>query len=196
MRIEWIWNRQLQSIGSTVVLLIAVACVSVGTELNRIRRQAHAVSMIERLGGSVVYDYQFSKSGAYIRNPIPPGSRWLQKLLGKNYAANVTQVHSHWLIALLDKQVNLDDEMAKELSIVTEVTWMDLTDTRLSDAGLEHFKGLKKLERLDLVGTLVTENGARLFQQSMPTVIVTGGDLKKDEEFYLEPLRKRLPDKP
>jgi hypothetical protein len=50
----------------------------------------------------------------------------------------------------------------------TQLRWLSLQDTQVSDAGLEQLRRLSRLEMLDLVGTRVTERGVEEFQKSWP----------------------------
>ena len=43
-----------------------------------------------------------------------------------------------------------------------------LHGTKVSDAGLEHLKGLTQLQQLDLNGTKVTDAGVKKLQQALP----------------------------
>ena len=45
---------------------------------------------------------------------------------------------------------------------------LDLSRTQVTDAGLEHLKGLTKLQSLDLRGTQATDEGAKKLQQALP----------------------------
>jgi hypothetical protein len=43
-----------------------------------------------------------------------------------------------------------------------------LSDTQVTDTGLEHLKGLTNLERLELNRTQVTDEGVRKLQEALP----------------------------
>ena len=45
---------------------------------------------------------------------------------------------------------------------------LDLSRTQVTDAGLDHLKGLTKLQLLDLRGTQATDEGAKKLQQALP----------------------------
>jgi hypothetical protein len=45
---------------------------------------------------------------------------------------------------------------------------VDLNDTKVTDAGLQHLKGLKHLRRLDVRKTNVTEAGVADLRRALP----------------------------
>ena len=52
---------------------------------------------------------------------------------------------------------------------MTNLRALDLTHAKITDAGLEHLKGLKKLERLDLsLVSTITPAGVSKLQQALP----------------------------
>jgi hypothetical protein len=48
-----------------LLVLVAVCSVCLGIAFHRAREQARAVSLIESLGGTVTYDYQWTQSGEW-----------------------------------------------------------------------------------------------------------------------------------
>ena len=48
------------------------------------------------------------------------------------------------------------------------VVSIHLIGTQVTDAGLEHLKGLTSLQRLDLTGTQVTGAGVKMLKQALP----------------------------
>jgi Leucine-rich repeat (LRR) protein len=53
----------------------------------------------------------------------------------------------------------------RQLSGMTHLRELNLSDTHVSDAGLEHLKGLTGLENLNIRDTQVTENGMRMIRE-------------------------------
>jgi hypothetical protein len=126
--------------------------------------------MLEGLGASIVYDYQRSDSAASVPDALPPGSRWLRSLLGEHYASEPIEIQ-----LFSDRGMSPDkfgDDEAEQIGLFTELEWLVLFDTKLTDAGLRHLKGLTKLRRLDIERTDVTEAGVNKLQQSLPEVDV------------------------
>jgi hypothetical protein len=142
-------------------------------DLNGIRQRAKAVAVIESVGGHVEYDFR-SHDGTYWPNAVPPGPAWLRRFLGENYLANVVEVQ---LFADRDMEPDkITDPEASQLAALTEAKWFVLMDTGITDAGLKHFKRLRKLERLDLEGSLVTEAGARELHRALPRLRISFTD--------------------
>jgi len=50
---------------------------------------------------------------------------------------------------------------------------LELTDTQVTDEGLEHLKGLTNLSSLDLRSTEVTDEGVKKLQQALPNCRIT-----------------------
>ena len=75
------------------LLLFVFACSLafgwLGVKMQRAREQKQAVEAIEKLGGSVAYDYQYDASGSWITGAKPPGPTWLREILGDDLFANV-----------------------------------------------------------------------------------------------------------
>jgi hypothetical protein len=51
---------------------------------------------------------------------------------------------------------------------LTQLRRLDLDLNRVTDAGLEHLKGLTQLAQLALMGTDVTDAGVKKLQQALP----------------------------
>ena len=55
---------------------------------------------------------------------------------------------------------------------MTKMTYLRLHTTRVTDAGLEHLKGMANLERLDLWETEVTDAGVARLKRTLPRLSV------------------------
>ena len=51
---------------------------------------------------------------------------------------------------------------------MTKLGWLYLSNTKVSDAGLEHLKEMKELRYLGLTGTNVTDKGVKELQAALP----------------------------
>ena len=61
---------------------------------------------------------------------------------------------------------------------IDELEELELTDTKVTDAGLTHLKELNNLEMLDLIGTQVTDEGVKQLQQALPNCRILSSPLK------------------
>ena len=134
--------------------------------MQQARKQREAVETIRRLGGRVEYDFEYDVNYRRIKGAKPPGPTWLQNLLGVDFFSDVYCVA--WYAV---------DEEVVHLSALTDIRMLYLGEPYIiddgeprwqmkiegegefTDAGLEHLKGLAKLELLDLSGTKVTDAG-------------------------------------
>ena len=167
-------TKKLQFRLRTLLLFTTIVCIWCAYEANGIHRRAAAVAMIERLGGEVDYDFRhrFDDAHPYDAAAEPPGPKWLRRILGAYYAANVVEVRIHAGYGTKGRMApeEFTDAEAEPLAALTEVQWLVLQDTKITDRGLRCFRGLKKLGRLDLEGTAVTAAGAEELRQYLPNV--------------------------
>ena len=63
----------------TLLVLITIGCVWLGSKVNKAQKQRPAVAWIEQMGGHVIYEE-------------PHGPRWLIELMPLNFLADVTLV--------------------------------------------------------------------------------------------------------
>jgi hypothetical protein len=84
-----------------------------------------------------------------------------------------------WLRSLLGDDVfaavvyvyfpsSVTDAGLEHLKGLTQLQTLDLIDTQVTDGGLKHLKGLMQLRRLLLKGTRVTKEGVKTLQQALP----------------------------
>jgi hypothetical protein len=147
------------SIRSLLVLavVVSIACSWFATEKQRAREQKQAVAEIRKAGGGSVYDYEFDRSGYRMPPVTPPGPPWLCKLLGDDLFGNVWSVSFNHFVGSSKPEVS--DAGLEHLKGLSQLRWLKLNHTHVSDAGLEHLEGLPHLEQLDLSGTKVTDAG-------------------------------------
>ena len=167
---HWRFQFSLRSLlVATVVVAIPFSWLAV--EMKRARRQREVVAAIEKLGGSVRYDYVFTPPFCFEM----PGPVWLRKLVGDDFFANVEGVRSYemseadialpylrelprlWELDLSHTQVT--DAGLERLKGLTQLRWLSLANTHVTDAGLRHLMGLTHLEQLYLSDTQVTDGG-------------------------------------
>jgi len=150
-------RRFLQFSLGTLLLAITVFGVWLGVQVNRMRRQREAVAAIVRLGGAVMYDYDFDAKHQQIRNGQPAAPVWLRKALGDDFFRRPV-----WIYLAGVKLKNGD---LAPLENLPQLDWLYLGSCELSDAELAHCASLSKLRQLDLGGTPISDAGlARLVQ--------------------------------
>jgi hypothetical protein len=59
-----------------------------------------------------------------------------------------------------------------ELRSLHSLQGLDLSNTQVTDAGLEHLKGMTKLSQLDIRKTQVTAEGRAMLQKALPDCFV------------------------
>jgi hypothetical protein len=145
------WRRYLRfSVRGLFVVVLAI-----GAALGWIVGQAHiqrdAVAVIEKAGGSVLYDWEWG-DGNKIPGGKPSGPRWLVDQIGVDYFGHVTAVE-------FSMQPGATDSTLEEVGHLTRVEVLYANSPSVSDAGLAHLAGLRNLSTLDLAGTNVTDAG-------------------------------------
>jgi hypothetical protein len=176
------------SLRSLLVMTLIVGLVMT-TWIVPIKRRANkqdaAVVAILNSGGSVVYDYQKDALRMGIRNPEPPGLRWLRAVLGDNYRAEVVEVQLYsgvgaGMAGRPYRHMTPDtftDAEAEKLAACTELRLLVLADTKITDAGIKCFQNMRKLEGLNVEGTLVTKPAVMELHRALPNArIIFGND--------------------
>lgn len=65
-------------------------------------------------------------------------------------------------------QTNIGDADMEIISTFTNLKSLFLVGTKVTDASIPHFKKLKNLQRLDITGTKITQQGKQELQTAMP----------------------------
>lgn len=150
----------------TILILIGLVAIWLAMVVSRARNQERAVHLVHELGGSVHYDFETTPQvgifhdstngtttvrGLSFENKRKlSGSPWLRSLIGEHYFQDLLTVH------LLDAPFT--DKHLEAIARVPTIQWLDLTCTKVTDAGIVHLKKLKNLRVLSLDGTLVSNN--------------------------------------
>ena len=106
------------------------------------RKERDAVAALLKLGGLVLYDYQFDSSGRQISSGEPTGPAWLRHLFGENFFTEVKVVGLR-----LTKATDIDLDNLKGM---TRLQRLGLSATAISDAGLVRLEELTDLQSLSL----------------------------------------------
>ena len=167
-------------ISPSIALLIAIPlCVVSSIEANGIRQKVDAITRMQDLGAEISFDYQWTEDQAWLENAKPPGSVHLKKLFGEHYASNPVEVQLFAGKGMRPEKFT--DADAKSISRFSELTWLVLQDSGLTDEGIKHFKRLKKLDRLDIEGTAVTKRRVSELKTALPKVRVYYGPVPFNE---------------
>ena len=137
-----------------LAVVVAVPFSWLATEMKAAGKQREAVEAIKKADGMVFYDYEYDPSGNWKPGATPPGPPWLRNLLGDNLLMNVTVVEFNPFIP-----VTISEALLDHIKGLTQLQRLDLTSTNASDAWLEQLKGLNHLRRLCLGGTRVSDTG-------------------------------------
>jgi hypothetical protein len=166
------WSYLRLSPRAQIILVLAIVAGLGWTVLNA-RFQHDAVAAIERAGGRVAYDWEYS-GGVPDRNDKPWAPQWLVHRFGRDYFGHVAWVYvqgespdrvmpkvgqlnrTKILIASHTPLTNAGLAHVKPL-LRLELLFVD--HTQVSDAGLVHLTGLSSLQQLELSNTGVTDVG-------------------------------------
>ncbi len=148
---------------STLLLLMLVVCVALGWKVERARKQREAVIWIQKLGGSVGYDYERDNNGQPIRNAEPPGPKWLMKQLGIDFFDDVVHVD-------LSKAPVSD---VTPLSGLTNLKTLRLSNSHVKD--VTALSGLTRLEELSLEGIPLGEKAMESLKKALPQCVIESG---------------------
>jgi hypothetical protein len=116
-----------------LVVVVAIPCSWLAVERKEASKQHEVVEAIRKLGGTVWYDYQYSYQ--------------LHFFTTRYESASTTPSGPAWGRQLLGDE------------FFTNVAFADFQKTRVTDAWLEHLKGVAQLQVLNLDGTQVTDAG-------------------------------------
>jgi len=128
-----------------LVVIVAVPCGWLKAKMDRKAKERTAVAEIRKVGGGVLYDWQFPEQKE------PPGATWIRKLFGDEFLAKVA------LVSYVGPEVT-DDSLAN-LEVLADLEILSLADTKITNASLVHLKTLTKLRVLVLYGTGVNGTG-------------------------------------
>jgi hypothetical protein len=139
--------------------VVLVMAVLLGLYVRSVHVQQDAVAAIKRVGGSVVYDWEWDNYDPDIMNAYgkPRAPKWLANLVPVDYVANV--VHVRLTPQRAKSQQKADDETLAHVGHLGRLENLSLERTAITDAGLAHLKGLTRLRYLWLERTAITDAG-------------------------------------
>jgi hypothetical protein len=144
--------------GTIVVVLLVGGWLGWIVRGSRIQREA--VEAIEKAGGTVMYNWEYS-NGTMVPAGNPWAPTWLVNLIGVDCFGHVTSVS-------LSQTGN--GTTYAQVERLTRLERLNLLTSSLDYSGLAHLKGLTKLSSLELANTQVTDAGVKQLQQALPNL--------------------------
>jgi hypothetical protein len=156
-----------------LVLVVAVPCSWLASEIQRAKRQKEAVAELEKLGGMLEYDYRRDASGHWEYGATLSGPAWLRVSLGDDLFTDTTVANLYPKGGLGDGLPSKLDAWFSRFPTVTDLDLVHLKalprmrelylSPKITDAGLENLAELVDLRLLTLSEARVTDAGlARL----------------------------------
>ena len=118
--------------------------------MNDARRQGSAIAAITQVDGYFYYGFQYDGE-TYSQRKYPRGPEWLWKRVNLSYVSNVLAVGLNCKSAT--------DETLEQIANLRGLEVLDLTNSLITDRGLKHLGGLRRLKYLRLDGTNTTDAG-------------------------------------
>jgi hypothetical protein len=133
-----------------LMLLVVLIAIPLAWKVNRVRHQREVVSVIARLDGDLLYDYQ---RRAITDGPTqqPAGPQWIRRFVGDDFFADVVQVQ------LSGAQVS-DGTLARVVSL-PELQLLGVRSDNVTDQGLAMVARKKSLMSLTLRSNRLTPAG-------------------------------------
>lgn len=161
----------------TFLLVTILVAVAVAFPVGNAERQRRAAAAINRVGGTVFYDYAQShdseKDEWSISVSAKPPDHWVTRWLGRDYRHKIVGVHGYtehyyssppgvfYSFGPTKNETdfkNRTDEAIKTLRGLN-LRFLDLSDTAITDEGLAMLPTLLRTQRLQLSQTAITDAG-------------------------------------
>jgi len=140
-----------------LAVVVAIPCSLLAAAREQARIQWELVTETSDANGYIAFDNPMDCNANTKFYEEPPGPQWLRKLLGEQLFVNVS------MVGLCGTVVDTD-ALLGHIKGFTQIQWLLLTRSNVSDAGLEHLEGLNRLRSLDLDGTMVSDTGLEHFK--------------------------------
>lgn len=154
----------------TLLLVFTVMAALIAFKANQVRRIKNAKTAIVENGGQIAYSLDGSIA------PKLSGPKWLHGIGEEFFARDVVRVAFPYypdagtLIKSNSETQKLSpatDDILNLLRPLSGVEWLVLTNSEVTDSGLNHVTKLHQLQTLHLNGsTSITDEGIRLLSQS------------------------------
>lgn len=158
-------HRLFQFSVRTSLLLMTAVCVWLGIEVNAVRRQRAIVSAIEKAGGVVRFDWELDENKQETGAKHPPGLEWLRRRIGDDYFQTVVAVFITENPSFRDEHLPAVDQLPglrtlalgstqigdcimPRIARCRGLTFLDISQTNVTDAGMEPAGQLRQLKEL------------------------------------------------
>lgn len=152
------------------------------------RREVSVIAAIEAAGGRVnkisaaddSREISFNLSRSPVGDDQLKGISAVQEVIWCNLAGTgITDGGVKYLAGMPLQKLHLErtaigDEGLRHLKSCQDLEYLNVYGTKISDKGLEHLRGLKKLKKLYVWQTGVTEAGIVKLKQSLPGLAIIG----------------------
>jgi Leucine Rich repeat len=155
------YRRWLRFSLRSLLAATTVFCIWLGFKVNVAREQRQIVKMVQELGGTVWYDYEFDSAGNHL-NP-PPEAGWLANLLGVDFLHNVLAIRI--LNEDYQRPKNYSDLMSR-LRHLPNLDHLVLTGGTVRDDDFQYLASLQWLEYVGLIQNEITGEGIRYLKDS------------------------------
>ncbi|MCE9552955.1 MAG: hypothetical protein K8T91_06205 [Planctomycetes bacterium] len=151
-RVRFHWRRLLQFRLRTLLILTTLAAIGLGWWSHTARRQQRAVAALRQSGGRVQYYFEMYQIGNCPTSENLIWPMWLVDAVGVDYFACVA------MVTMPPSMVNDD---LRHLADLPQLEWVDLDNTKVTDAGLKLVACATSLESVSLNGTQISDAGLK-----------------------------------
>ena len=153
---EWIRQRFRFSMRSLLLIMTAFAVVMAlfAQQVIRARRDRVAALLIQRVGGSVTYDFQNDSGDWFVTQSGILLPNWLRQFAGDEMFGQVVAVNfwgSHCQ----------DEDLAVVCRQLDDIKSIRVARSRITAEGIEHLRHLKSLETLEVESVQLSAKGVR-----------------------------------
>jgi hypothetical protein len=128
----------------TAFVALTLVCAFLGWWVVSAERQRDAVAAVREAGGSVIYTYERDPILGRLKDPKPWASAWLRKTFGDDLFITVEGFYCE------GRKIDDDvvDRLVPKLQRVSNLRWLELRSTAITDASLDRIAELTQLKRL------------------------------------------------
>src|SRR5258706_4379963 len=148
----------------TFFVVLTAMCALLAWGLHEGGRRNRTINKLQNAGATLALEHKFN-NGDYREHEEPPGSPLLKLLFGEFYATRVSQIELFHPETFTDAQV-------REIAILTELDWLAISGSRITDEGLEAIAKLPNLGRLDIETCKVSEQAVKKLRRALPNTRV------------------------